>query len=215
MMAFAFEDGFGYEQYVDWVLDVPMYFVKRGDIYHDVAGLSFRDLLAGKLAPLPGELATISDWANHISTVFPEVRLKRYLEMRGADVGPANMIAALSAFWVGLLYDSASLDGAWDLVKGWTTEERQQLRDDVPRLALKAHIKGRSVQEIAKDVLALAAAGLKNRARLDAQGQNEVSFLDPLFTIADSGETQAEALLALYHGEWHQSIDPIFKECVF
>src|SRR3954451_236918 len=140
MIPFAFEGGFGYERYVEWALDVPMYFVKRDDIYHDVAGASFRDLLAGKLPQLPGERAIRSDWANHVSTLFPEVRLKRYLEMRGADVGPPEHIVALSAFWVGLLYDDAALDGAWELVKDWTDEDRQALRDGVPTLALKAEV---------------------------------------------------------------------------
>src|SRR6478735_9817394 len=153
MIAFAFEDGFGYEAYVDWALDVPMYFVKRDATYHDVAGASFHDLFAGRLAQLPGERATRSDWANHVSTLFPEVRLKRYLEMRGADVGPPERIAALSAFWVGLLYDQASLDGAFDLVKSWSAEEREQLRADVPTQALKARIAGRSAQEVARDAL--------------------------------------------------------------
>src|SRR4051794_8245633 len=138
MIPFAFEAGFGYERYVEWALDVPMYFVKRDDIYHDVAGASFRDLLAGRLPQLPGERAMMSDWANHVSTLFPEVRLKRYLEMRGADVGPPEHIVALSAFWAGLLYDSVALDGAWELVKGWSNEDREALRADVPKLALDA-----------------------------------------------------------------------------
>lgn len=215
MTPFVFEDGFGYEHYVDWVLDVPMYFVKRGDVYHDVAGQSFRDLLAGKLPGLPGERATVSDWANHVSTVFPEVRLKRYIEMRGADVGPSERIVALSALWVGLLYDSSVLDAAWDLVRDWTAEERRKLREDVPLLALKAKVRGRSVQEIAKDVLALARNGLRNRARLDATGRDEAHYLDPLSAIADSGRTSAEELLDLYRGPWHESVDPVFKDHVF
>src|SRR5215204_1940164 len=159
MLPFAFDEGFGYEAYVDWALDVPMYFVKRGDTYHDVAGASFRDLLAGRLAALPGEVATRSDWANHVSTLFPEVRLKRYLEMRGADVGPPERIAALAAFWVGLLYDGAALDGAWELVKGWTADDREQLRAAVPRLALDAEIAGRRLRDVARDALALSRAG--------------------------------------------------------
>ena len=138
MVPFVFEEGFGYERYVDYALDVPMYFIKRGDTYHDVAGSSFRDLLAGRHPARPGEIATRSDWANHVSTLFPEVRLKRYLEMRGADVGPPERIVALSAFWTGLLYDYAALDGAWQLVRGWSAAERQALRDAVPQQALKA-----------------------------------------------------------------------------
>src|SRR3954465_14218156 len=151
MLPRAFDDGFGYEAYVDWALDVPMYFVKRDATYHDVAGASFRDLLAGKLPQLPGERAIRSDWANHVSTLFPEVRLKRYLEMRGADVGPPEHIVALSAFWVGLLYDDAALDAAWQLVKGWTNEDRESLRSEVPMQALGASVAGRPVRDVARD----------------------------------------------------------------
>ncbi|WP_262268496.1 glutamate--cysteine ligase [Microvirga yunnanensis] len=215
MMAFAFEDGFGYERYVDWVLDVPMYFVKRGETYHDVAGSSFRDLFAGRHPQLPGEYATHSDWANHVSTVFPEVRLKRYLEMRGADVGNLEHIVALSAFWTGLLYDEAALDGAWDLVKAWTAQEREQLRADVPRQALKARIAGRSVQDVARDALALARAGLQRRGQRDGSGRDETRHLAYAEEIAASGRTQAERLLELYHGAWNGSVLPAFRDCVF
>jgi glutamate--cysteine ligase len=215
MVPFVFEDGFGYEAYVDWALDVPMYFVKRDDRYHDVAGASFRDLLAGRLPQLPGWRATRSDWANHVSTLFPEVRLKRYLEMRGADVGPPELIVALSAFWVGLLYDAAALEGAWDLVKGWTAEERERLRADVPRLALKAEIAGRPVGDVARDALALAREGLRRRARRDGSGRDETRYLDPLDAIIHSGKTQAERLLERYHGAWRGSVEPVFEDCVF
>src|SRR5271157_1364535 len=166
MLPWAFEPGMGFERWVDYALDVPMYFVKRGDTYFDVAGQSFRDLLAGKLASLPGERVIFSDWTNHISTIFPEVRLKRYLEMRGADVGPTRRLPALSAFWVGLLYDDACLDAAWDLVKGWSAEERQRLRDQVPRFGLKAEVGGRTALDLARECLDLAHAGLARRARL-------------------------------------------------
>lgn len=215
MMAFAFEDGFGYDAYVEWALDVPMYFVKRGETYHDVAGASFRDLLAGKLAQLPGELATHSDWANHVSTLFPEVRMKRYLEMRGADVGGPEQIVALSAFWAGLLYDETALNDAWELVKGWSAEQREQLRADVPKLALKATIAGRSAQDVARDALALSHAGLKRRAYRDATGQDETKHLAYAEEIASSGRTPAERLLEQYHGAWGGSVLPAFKECVF
>ncbi|WP_112663293.1 glutamate--cysteine ligase [Microvirga flavescens] len=215
MMAFAFDEGFGYEAYVDWALNVPMYFVKRGDTYHDVAGASFRDLLAGKLAQLPGERATQSDWANHASTLFPEVRLKRYLEMRGADVGGPTHVVALSAFWVGLLYDRAALDAAWDLVKGWTAEEREQVRRDVPKLALGATIAGRSVRDVARDALAIAKAGLKSRAFIDASGHDETHHLAYLDEIVSSGRTSAERLLERFHGEWKGSVLPAFRECVY
>jgi glutamate--cysteine ligase len=215
MMAFAFEEGFGYERYVDWALDVPMYFVKRDATYHDVAGASFHDLLTGKLAQLPGERATHSDWANHVSTLFPEVRLKRYLEMRGADVGNLEHIVALSAFWTGLLYDESALDGAWELVKAWSAEQREQLRADVPKLALKAHIAGRSVQDVARDALALSRAGLQRRACLNESGQDETRHLAYAEEIVASGRTQAERLLERYHGAWKGSVKPTFSEYVF
>jgi glutamate--cysteine ligase len=185
MLDFAFEDGMGFERYVDYALDVPMYFLKRGDVYHDVAGASFRGLLAGKM----GEHAVLSDWTNHLTTLFPEVRLKRFLEMRGADAGTRGHLLALPAFWVGLLYDTGSLDAAWDLVKGWTPQQRQALRDDVPRLALKAAIGGRLVRNVAREVLNLSEAGLK------ARGLGEEIYLEPLREIVGTGKTQAERLL--------------------
>jgi glutamate--cysteine ligase len=200
---------------VDWALDVPMYFVKRDSTYHDVAGASFHDLFAGKLAQLPGERATRSDWANHVSTLFPEVRLKRYLEMRGADVGNLEHIVALSAFWTGILYDEAALDGAWELVKNWSAEEREQLRADVPTLALKATIAGRTVQDIARDALALSRAGLARRACLDEAGRDETRHLAYAEEIVDSGRTAAERLLERYHGAWGGSVLPVFKEYLF
>jgi glutamate--cysteine ligase len=215
MLPWAFEPGMGFERWADYALDVPMYFVKRGDRYIDVAGRSFRDLLAGRLAELPGERATLSDWANHISTIFPEVRLKRYLEMRGADGVPWRMIAALPAFWVGILYDQTSLDAAWDMVKGWTAAERQQLRDDVPRQALKAGIRGRSLLDLAKECLGLAHAGLKRRARLDHDGRDETRYLESLGDIVARGHTTAEELLRKFHGEWKGSVEPIFTEYAY
>src|SRR6187401_1792528 len=195
MMPWAFEDGMGFERYVDYALDVPMYFVKRGDKYIDVAGKSFRDFFAGKLAGLPGERPTISDWANHLSTIFPEVRLKRYLEMRGADGGPWRRLPALPAFWVGLLYDEVSLDAAWDIAKAWTAEERQALRDDVPRLGFKARIKDRFLFEIAKQCLALSHSGLRRRGRIDRVGRDETRHLEPLDRIIDRGHSPAEEML--------------------
>ena len=164
---------------------------------------------------MPGERATLSDWANHLSTIFPEVRLKRYLEMRGEDVGPPPMIAALSALFVGLLYDDTALDGAWQLVKDWSAADRQGLRDAVPAQALAADIGGRRAADIARDMLALAEGGLVRRARLDAQGRDETHHLDPLRPIVHDGRTQAEALLALYNGAWHGSVDPVFQTCAF
>jgi len=215
MLPQAFEDGFGYEAYADWLLDVPMYFVKRAETYHDVSGRSFRDLMDGRLAELPGERATVSDWANHASTVFPEVRLKRFLEMRGADVGSPAMIAAQSAFWVGLLYDASALDAAWDLVKGWTAVEREGARAAAPRLGLAANVAGRPLGSIAAEALAIARSGLQARARRDANGRDETGYLQPLEAIVAAGRTRAEALLAEYEGPWKRSVDPAFETCLF
>jgi glutamate--cysteine ligase len=215
MIPFAFEPGMGFERYVDWALDVPMYFVKRGDVYHDVAGASFRHLLDGTLAQLPGERATLSDWANHLSTLFPEVRLKRYLEMRGADVGPTERITALSAFWVGLLYDGVALDGAFELIKGWSAAERQALRDAVPRQAPRRPIAGRPLKELARATLALSRQGLARRAYRDAEGQDETRYLTPLEAIVATGRTPAEDLLDKFHGSWRGSVDPAFDEFTY
>ena len=215
MLPFAFEEGFGFERYVDYALDVPMYFVKRGDRYVDVAGTSFRDLLAGRHPLLPGEGATLSDWVNHLSTIFPEVRLKRFLEMRGADAGPWAKLCALPAFWVGLYYDQQSLDAAYDLVKDWTAEQRQQLRDDVPRLALKAEIAGRPLRDVARAVLQLSEAGLKRRGYHDRLGRDETRFLEPLEEMVLTGRCPAQELLDLYHGPWEGSVDPVFKALAY
>jgi glutamate--cysteine ligase len=211
MMPFAFESGMGFERYVDYVLDVPMYFVKRGSVYHDVAGASFRDFLAGKLSGFEGQKPTQSDWANHLSTLFPEVRLKRYLEMRGADVGSREMLLALPALCVGLLYDQTCLDEAWQLVRGWTPRQRQELRDHVPREGLYAVIEGRTVKDIAKDVLALAQRGLQLRAQHDAQGRDETQYLTALYQIVETGHTHADDLLKLYHNDWKHSVTPVFE----
>jgi glutamate--cysteine ligase len=212
MLPWAFEPGMGFERWVDYALDVPMYFIKRGDEYIDVAGQSFRDLLAGKLRALPGTRGTISDWANHLSTIFPEVRLKRYLEMRGADSGTLPNLLALPALWVGLLYDDASLDAAWDLVKDWSAEDRQNLRDAVPKLALAATVRGRTVLEIAAEVLALARAGLKRRNRRDASGQDETRYLEVLETRLARKTTPAQELLDKYYGPWRGSVDPVYAD---
>ncbi|MBN8996805.1 MAG: glutamate--cysteine ligase [Rhizobiales bacterium] len=211
MLPFAFEEGFGFEHYVDWALDVPMYFVKRADDYVDVAGASFRDLLDGKLAPFEGERATLSDWKNHLSTLFPEVRLKSYLEMRGADCGPRDMLYALPALWVGLLYDSVALDAALDLIRDWTADERQALRDAVPRTALKTPFRNRTVRDIAGEMLAIARGGLARRARRNREGADETVYLAPLDEIVASGETRAERLLADFAGPWHGDIDQVFR----
>jgi glutamate--cysteine ligase len=212
MLAWAFEPGMSFERWVDYALDVPMYFVKHGDEYVDASGQSFRDLLAGKLPAMPGVRASISDWANHLSTIFPEVRLKRYLEMRGADSGSLPNLLALPAFWVGILYDDVSLDAAWDLVKGWTASERQKLRDDVPKQGLAATLGGRTVFEIANDVLKLARAGLARRKCLDAAGQDETHYLEVLEDRLARGTTPAQELLEKFYGPWGGSVDPIYAE---
>ncbi len=215
MLPWAFEPGMGFERWVDYVLDVPMYFVKRGDKYIDVAGQSFRDLMAGKLPGLPGEHATLSDWANHVSTAFPEVRLKRYLEMRGSDGGPWRRLPALPAFWVGLLYDDICLDAAWDIVKDWTADERQKLRDDTPRLGFQATIRGRTLLDLTKQCLTIAQDGLKRRRRLDLGGRDETRHLEPLGDIVTSGRTPAEELLEKFRGPWGGSVAPIYTEYAY
>jgi len=212
MLPFAFEPGMGFERYVDYALDVPMYFVKRGSVYHDVAGASFRDLLSGRLAALPGERARVSDWANHLSTIFPEVRLKRYLEMRGADVGPPDRIVALSALMVGIYYDSDALSGALELIKGWSAEDRQKARDDAPRFALAARVGGRDLRQVARDALALARAGLKRRARLDPHGLDEARYLDPLDATVADGRAPAQHWIERFEGPWGRSVEPAFRE---
>ena len=214
MLPFVFEDGMGYERYVDYALAVPMYFVKRGETYHDVAGADFRDLLSGSLSQLPGERATLSDWANHISTIFPDVRLKRFLEIRGADAGPVPMLVALSALFTGLLYSASALDAAWDLVKGWTAGEREAMRVAVAREGLDTIVAGRRLREVGREVLAIARAGLAERGCRDAQGRDETVYLDPLDVVV-AGHTEAERLIALFNGPWHGSVDPAFIECVY
>jgi glutamate--cysteine ligase len=213
MLPFVFEDGFGYERYVDYMLDVPMYFVFRDGRYIDAAGQSFRDFLEGKLPALPGELPTASDWTDHLSTAFPEVRLKSVLEMRGADGGSRAQICALPAFWVGLLYDGAALDAAWDLVKHWSMEEREDLRGAVPRLALDARIPGGgTLRDLARDVLQIARAGLTARHRLDAAGDSEAGYLEPLDEIVASGKVPAQRLLDKFHGEWSGDVSRVYDE---
>lgn len=216
MLPFVFDEGFGYERYTDYALDVPMYFIYRGGRYIDAAGLSFRDFLDGKLAALPGERPTYGDWKDHLSTAFPEVRMKGYLEMRGSDSGPQSRICALPALWVGLLYDQSALDAAWDLVKGWSIEEQQRMRDEVPRLALKAQAPGGGdLQALALEVLKIAESGLNARAAANSIGDSEAGFLAPLWEIATSGKTLAERHLEGFHGEWGGDIAPIFEAARF
>ena len=215
MLDFVFEDGFGYERYVDYLLDVPMYFSYRNGEYVDASGKSFRDFMAGGLDVLPGVLPTLQDWNDHMTTAFPEVRLKKFLEMRGADGGPWNRLCALPAFWVGLLYDDAALDAAWDLVRDFTRQERHALRDGVPRDALKLPFRGGSVRDLARETLRIAAAGLERRARHNARGEDERDFLSPLLETVEAGQTPAEYKLALFHGEWNGDIDRVFREFAY
>jgi glutamate--cysteine ligase len=213
MLPFAFEAGMGYERYVDYVLDVPMYFVFRNGRYVDASGQSFRDFLAGRLPALPGERPDMADWADHISTAFPEVRLKRFLEMRGADVGGRDRILEVPAIWVGLLYDEQALDAAYDLIKDWTAAERQSVRDGVPRTALQTPFRKRTVRDISREVLAIAAAGLKRRARKGARDQDESGYLGGLQRIVDGGRTDAETLLELFQTTWKADIRQAFIAC--
>ncbi|WP_299623989.1 glutamate--cysteine ligase [Pelagibius sp.] len=215
VLPFVFEDGMGFERYVDHVLDVPMYFVYRDGKYIDASGQSFRDFLDGRLPALPGEKPRLGDWADHLSTLFPEVRLKRFLEMRGADGGPWKSLCALPAFWVGLLYDDTALDAAWDLVKDWTLEDHTYLRAEVPREALHTPFHGRRVNAVAHQAVEIAAVGLKARNRLDSQGDNESHFLALLQSRVEREKCPAEYLLDDYHGRWGGTIDPIFTECAY
>jgi glutamate--cysteine ligase len=211
MLDFVFRDGFGFETYAKYALDVPMYFAKRDGRYIDLAGRSFREFMDGKLAELPGEKPTIKDWADHTTTIFPEVRLKQYLEMRGADSGPWSRLCALPALWTGIFYDSAALAAAWDLCKDWRIEDHERLRADVARRGLKAEIAGRSVQEVAKDMLAIAREGLKRRNRLSGGLVDESGYLAELDEIAASGVTPAERLLELYNGPWQGDAGKVFE----
>jgi glutamate--cysteine ligase len=214
MLPFAFEPGFGFERWVDYALDVPMYFVYRDGVYQDVAGRSFKKFLDGKLEGFEGVKPMVSDWADHLTTIFPEVRVKKFIEMRGADGGPWARICALPAFWVGLIYDQSALDAAWDLVKSWTAEERQKLRDDVPEQGLNAKIRGRTMLELAREVLDISRSGLVARKRAD-RSDNEALFLDPLFETLDRKSTHAEEMLKKYYGVWNKSVEPCFKEYAY
>ena len=215
MLDFVFEDGFGYERYVDYLIDVPMYFSYRNGEYIDLAGRSFRKFLAGELDELRGELPTIRDWNDHMTTAFPEVRLKKYLEMRGADGGPWGRLCALPGFWVGLLYDDAALDAAWDLVKDFTMTERHALRDGVPKHGLALPFRDATMRELAIEAVKISIAGLRRRARRNIAGQDETAFLDTLIEIAEAGQTAADRKLALFHGEWNGDIDRVFKEFAY
>jgi glutamate--cysteine ligase len=215
MLDFVFDKGFGYERYVDYILDVPMYFSYQNGQYVDLSGKSFKDFMAGKLADLPNVRPTFKDFGDHLTTAFPEVRLKQYLEMRGADGGPWNRLCALPALWVGLLYDDTALDAAWDLVKDFTRDERHALRDGVPKQALKLPFRGHTVRELAIETLKIAEQGLKRRARVNAHGADESMFLAPLIEYALANQTPAERKLELFNGEWGGNIDPVFHQFAY
>jgi glutamate--cysteine ligase len=211
MLPFVFEHGFGFERYVDYALDVPMYFVYRDGKYIDVAGKSFRDFLDGRIPELKGITPMMSDWADHLTTLFPEARIKTYLEVRGADGGTWRRICGLPALWTGIFYDETALDSAWDLVKDWTAEERQALRASVPSLGFKAPLRQTNARELARQMLEISQEGLKRRARLDEGGMSEEGFLHPLRELVERGETRAEQLLRLYHGEWKGDLSRLFQ----
>jgi glutamate--cysteine ligase len=210
ILPFAFDAGMGFERYVDYALDVPMYFVYRDGRYVDVAGASFRDFLAGKLAALPGMRPTLDDWADHLTTLFPDVRLKRFLEMRGADAGSFAQIWALPALWTGLLYDEEALRQAQALIGDWTLADMQVLRDAVPCLGLRAPFRGGAVLDIARTMVGLAEAGLRRRARTNRQGEDERKALAPLIETVEDGRSPADRLLAAFSGPWRGDIDKIF-----
>ena len=215
MLPFVFEDGMSFERYVDYALDVPMYFVFRDGKYFDVAGRSFRDFLERRIPEVKHITPTMNDWADHLTTIFPEVRLKRFLEMRGADGGTWRRICGLPALWAGIYYDQTALDAAWDLVKDWTKEERQQLRDSVPTQAFGTPFRRRTVRDLARDMLAISAEGLRRRAAIDSMGSTEDGFLAPLRELVERGYTRAEELLRRYNEEWNRDLTPLFSEYNF
>jgi glutamate--cysteine ligase len=215
MLDFVFQDSFGFADYARWALDAPMYFVKRDGLYLDASGQSFRAFMDGELPLLPGERPTLQDWRNHLNTLFPEVRLQNYLEMRGADTGPPERLCALAAFWMGLLYDDAATAAAWDLVKDWQIEDHERLRADAARQGLKAMGGGRPLQALGLDVLAIARQGLKNRGKIGAAMTDETGFLAPLDEIAETGVTPAERWLELYHGAWNEDLASIYEAAAY
>ncbi|MFG6515956.1 glutamate--cysteine ligase [Sulfitobacter sp. 1A13496] len=214
MIPFVFDEGFGFEAWVQYALDVPMYFVYRDGKYIDALGQSFRDFLKGELPALPGEKPTLSDWADHLTTLFPEARVKKFIEMRGADGGPWRRLCALPAFWVGLMYDQSALDGAWDLVKGWDAETREELRIAASTHGLQAEVGGLKMHDLAREAVALSETGLKARARPGAGGlvPDETHFLNALRDSIETGRVPADDLLADYHGTWNGDLSRIYAE---
>jgi glutamate--cysteine ligase len=215
MLPWVFEDGMSFERYVDYALDVPMYFLYRDGRYIDMAGKSFRKFLAREIPEVAHIDPMMSDWADHLTTIFPEVRLKSFLEMRGTDGGQWRRICGMPALWVGLLYDDVALDACWDLVKDWTAEERQAMRDGVGRQGFKTPFRGGTVHELAHRMLEISAAGLKRRAALDSGGSSEDGFLNPLRELVNRGYTRAEEMLQNYYGVWGRDLTPLFTEYNF
>lgn len=215
MLPWVFDDGMSFERYVDYALDVPMYFVYRGGKYIDVSGKSFRDFLARKIPEVKDIEPMMSDWADHLTTIFPEVRLKKFLEMRGADGGSWRRICGLPALWTGIYYDQTALDAAWDMVKDWTAEERQAMRSAVPVLGFHTPFRKTTVGQLAHLMLEISSTGLRSRAAEDSAGMTEDGFLNPLRELVDRGYTRAEELLRRYHGEWNGDLAPLFKEYNF
>ena len=214
MLPFVFDEGFGFEAWVQYVLDVPMYFVYRDGKYIDALGMSFRDFLKGELPALPGEKPLLSDWADHLTTVFPEARIKQFIEQRGADGGPWRRLCALPAFWVGLLYDQEALDAAWDLCKGWTTEQREALRVAASIDGLQANVDGINMHELARRVVEISELGLRNRAMPGAGGlvPDETHFLNALKESIETGKTPADELLDRYNSDWNGELSRIYAD---
>ena len=215
MLPFVFDSNFGFERYVDYALSVPMYFVRRNGKYLDMSGKSFQTFMNGQLENLPNEKPILSDWVDHLSTIFSEVRLKTFLEMRGADGGPWNRLCGLPAFWVGLLYNSEARDAAWDLIKDWTVSEMAELREQVPTKGLKTPFRDTDLILVAEQALLISHQGLKNRNQKNSVGMDETHFLNPLFQIVNTGATPAEELLAAYNGRWNKNIDYVFYEYAY
>lgn len=200
MLPFVFDAGFGFQQYVDYALDVPMYFVYRDGRYIDARGQSFRDFLQGRLPAMPGQVPTLADWADHLTTIFPEARIKRYMEMRGADVGPRAHILALPALWVGVIYDQGALDAAWDLVRGLDAPTREGLRVAASEAGLQGICNGVRLHDLAREMVALSEAGLA------ARGLDEGRYLDPLRASVETGRVQADDQLARFEGDWQGNL---------
>lgn len=216
MLPFVFDEGFGFESYTDYALDVPMYFVRRSGSYLNAAGLSFRDFLNGNLGILEGEYPAIEDWSDHLSTIFPEVRLKKFLEMRGSDTGPKKRLCAFSAFWTGILYSQPSLLAAWDLVKSWTSADREMMRLGSALLGLQTKVPdGRTFQEFATEVLTISRDGLKRRDKKSSSGEDETGYLSALDEIIESGKTPAENLLEKYRTDWGGDVSRVFEELAY